>query len=321
MCSRLQSSTVLRKVRLGQSLDTALHCKPLLQSHLKQPRDSSLTLVPFPICFRRERNLDPIQILPVSRARQSCSVSTLKNAPRTPNLSPSTEIPKERDDSDPSKSDDDNRNSDDSPKASKSAPDHHNAALIIARFFRSVCRLDTAADRAREVLRRRWREQHPEKYRTPVFELTNNEQLRVLQLYNPHLYGSQKLTLPLATTSTSTRLSRVPQMEQHKRLRRLEILTRMNRETALLNETSKQKTQAPASTTTTLHKAYQRQTLGLQKRPKTVLGRERLLQTRDLIMFPRTPPNFRYKTPPEARLLMTHTLKSVSTLQPLDRPK
>ncbi|KAG4244823.1 hypothetical protein PC116_g7348 [Phytophthora cactorum] len=331
-----QSSTVLRKVRLGQPLDAALHCKPLLKSLLKQHQDlgnsaqkknteqadTTLTLLSAPVNFRRERDLDPLQVLPESRARQaqaSGNCSILKNAPRKRNFFSSTDILKSYEDLDPrqnSCSKDDKPNSDDYPSASNSPPDQHNAALIIARFFRSVCRLDNVADRARGILRQRWRKQH---YRTPLFELTNNEQLRVLQLYNPHLYGSQHLTSPLATTSTSMRLSRVPQMEQHKRLRQLEILTRMHRETELLNETSRQKTQAPNSTTTILHKAYHRQSLPFQERPKTVLGRERLQQTHDLIAYSRSPPSFRYKTTPQSRLLMAHTLKSVSTLKPFNR--
>ncbi|ETI43305.1 hypothetical protein F443_11734 [Phytophthora nicotianae P1569] len=326
-----QSSTVLRKVRLGQRLDTALNCKSLPRFPLKQYPDPECsvrrknvelvgTAPAAPICFRRDRHLDPLPVNRVRPLQVADSLSTSKSTPHKRYLLPSTDILKNYDELDPlqnSSSEDNNTGSEETARASNSPPDQHNAALIIARFFRSVCRLDSAVDRARDVLRRRWREQHPDKYRTPLFELTNSEQLRVLQLYNPHLYGSQHPASPLATTSTSMRLARVPQMEQHKRTRQLEILARMNRETQLLNETSRQKTQAPISTTTILHKAYQRQPLAFQERPKTVLGRERLQQAHDLVMYSRTPPSFRYKTTPQSRLQVTHTLKSVSTLRPL----
>jgi hypothetical protein len=211
-------------------------------------------------------------------------------------------------------------NSDDDSSGCEPSPDQHNAALIIARFFRSACRLDNAADRARELLRRRWREQHPGNYRSPLFELTNSEQLRVLQLYNPHLYGSQHPASPLASNSTSIRLTRVPHMEQHKRFWQLQILARMDQETALLKDTCRQKTQAPISSTTTLHEAYHRQPPSSRERPKTVFDRERTQQTHDLVAFLKSPPNFRYKFTPQSRVRLARSLKNVPSLQPLSSP-
>lgn len=145
----------------------------------------------------------------------------------------------------------------------------HRAALIISRFFRSVCRLHSPTDRAREIFRRRWRERHPEKYRSPLFELTNKQQLRVLQLYNPHIYGSLHPTRPIATAATSIRLSHIPQMEQHKQIKRQQVLERMDHDAAFLNRTSQQKTKTPTSSVVMLHEMYQRRSLASRDRPIT----------------------------------------------------
>ncbi|RLN31990.1 hypothetical protein BBJ28_00013758 [Nothophytophthora sp. Chile5] len=151
----------------------------------------------------------------------------------------------------------------------------HHAARIIVRFLQNTRRYDSAPDRAREFLRRRWRERNPERYRSRLLELTNDQQLRVLQLYNPHLYGSRLSIPPLATAAaTSVRLSQTPHMEQTQRLMQQQRQVRIDQATALLKESCDQKTQTPLSATVALHEMYKRRPFTSPDRSRHLHGHE-----------------------------------------------
>ncbi|KAL7688892.1 putative origin recognition complex subunit 4 [Plasmopara halstedii] len=283
-----QSSSILRKVRLGRPLDAALsdvdntlqiQCqpkalvyqqKPLLRSgHTnlaafarKNTKTLAHTISPSPFIYsgcRRERNLEPLRDFPVNRAPQPRSLrrSRAKGSPPFTDTAKSSYSFRKT-------------NCNFTSSASKLEHDRNHASRIIVRFLRRICRLD---DRVEKALLQCLQAQRDKKLERYPFVLTDNEQLRILQLYNPRLYGSHHCVSPFALSSKSMR-SRVPQMEAQKRSRQSEILMRMRIDTERLNQTSRQKTQALIGMMTTHQNDYQRHVPELQLRPKTVLGRE-----------------------------------------------
>lgn len=307
--TRQQSSTVLRNVRLGQPLDAVLHrlsdkvqtlCQrePLLMIPSRNlhhdyiatlaREDTTRTISSPPsisILCRRERGLKPLQDIPLSRANQIRSLRKSVKKDSFAHLGKSSHqnsVMKKT-------------KSDGMLCTSQLARHRNNAAQVIVRFFRSVCRID---DRVRKAFFQCLQEQRVERLQTSLFALTNDEQLRVLQLYNPHLYGPHQCKSPLALDPKSTSGTRVPQMERHKRLRQLEILTRMSVETERLNETARQKTRALINTTTTIQNAYQRYSPASQLRPKSVHSRQKPLIVRDQIKTARSSPARRFDPKP-----------------------
>lgn len=69
------------------------------------------------------------------------------------------------------------------------------AARIIVRFFRRLFRDEMAQSRVQDFLRRRRRISHTRNQLVDS-ELTGKEQLKLLQCYNPHVYGSRQHLFP-----------------------------------------------------------------------------------------------------------------------------